>query len=56
MVLGKVRDFFESSIIKYFAVLMLLIRSVYNGVLIGHDNLIVLAILVGILVLMKNYQ
>lgn len=56
MVLGKVSDFLIKhqrllSYLSIFVVLMLLMRVVYYDVLIGHDNPIVLAILIGILVL-----
>ena len=55
MVLGKVGFFNQvSKIVTYlsiFAALMLLMRLVYDDVLIDHDNPIVLAIFIGILVL-----
>ena len=56
MVLGKVSDFLikHQRLLTYlsiFAALMLLMRLVYDDVLIDHDNPIVLAIFIGILVL-----
>lgn len=56
MVLGKVSDFLikHQRLLTYlsiFATLMLLMRLVYDDVLIDHDNPIVLAIFIGILVL-----
>ena len=56
MVLGKVSDFLikHQRLLTYlstFAALMLLMRLVYDDVLVDHDNPIVLAIFIGILVL-----
>ena len=56
MVLGKVSDFLikHQRLLMYlsiFVALMLLMRLVYDDVLIDHDNPIVLAIFIGILVL-----